>query len=353
MNAMPSQLTSLPPTAGGTRPDRLPLRRAGFSITELLVVIGVIVLLVALLLVALDTVQDRANRVKTQTQMEGFARACDAFQIDQGSYPGVIPEEVLASDPQISGTENALLHLTGGFRVLAPTDPGTQAEVEYNAFVSAGVDSEYVWTVANGREWRLAVRIGEIGEGPVIDGQPHTAYYTPGAGELGITNGQWPPFGVQAPLPDLIDAWGQPIGYIRQVRTQGPLTLDPNDNRQPQFRGEGLNPYVKSEGLGEYGMNQTDSNGNLDYSIFHGTQDPNETLAQIIRHPAMGVWGNPGDAFGGSPRGAYYLFSPGVDGVFFSVWDGPGSSSAPEDNILQFSPKVVEEYDDVVVAGGG
>ena len=67
----------------------------------------------------------------------------------------------------------------------------------------------------------------------------------------------------------------------------------------------------------------------------------------------MGTWGNPGDAFGGTPRGAFYLFSPGVDGIFFRRWDGPGRSSEPVDDITQLTPKVVEEYDDVVVAGGG
>jgi prepilin-type N-terminal cleavage/methylation domain-containing protein len=345
MNAMPSHVRGTDPAHTSGRPPAARGRRRGFTITELLVVIGVIVLLVALLLVALDTVQDRAKTLKTQTRMEGFGRACDSFQIDQGFYPGVVPEEILANDPQISGTENAILHLMGGF-VREEDDP-----VYYASY---GGD-EISFNIPNaGGTYRIKVDLSALGEGPIVDGQPHTAYYTPGPGELGIAAGQWAPGGVpDMDLPDLIDAWGQPIGYIRQVRSIGPLTPASGDSRQPQFYGEGLQPYTRSTALGEYGLNQTSSNGNLDYSIFNGGADPNETLAQILRHPAMGAWGTQGNAFAGSPRGAYYLFSPGIDGIFFSRKDGPGTPSNPIDDITLMTPKVVEEYDDVVVAGGG
>ena len=340
MNAMPSQVRRLNPAHRRGRPRTACSRRRGFSITELLVVIGVIVLLVALLLVALDTVQDKAKTLKTQTRMEGFGRACDAFQIDQGFYPGVVPEEILAFDPQISGTENAILHLMGGF-VREEDDP-----VYYAAYGGDIISFQKPL----GGNYNIKVDLTLLGEGPIIDGQPHTPYFTPGPGELGIAAGQ-----AGAPvenLPDLIDAWGQPIGYIRQVRTIGALVGDVGT--QAQFVGGGLRPYVESDALGEYGLNQTTSNGNEDYSIFNASGvDANETLAQIIRHPAMGTWGTAGDAFGGSTRGAYYLFSAGVDGVFFSVKDGPGTPSNPIVDITLMTPKVVEEYDDVVVAGGG
>lgn len=344
MNAMPSQIRRFNPARRRGRRRAATGRRSGFSITELLVVIGVIVLLVALLLVALNTVQDKANTLKTQTRMEGFGRACDAFQIDQGFYPGVVPEEILANDPQISGTENAILHLMGGFA----------REEDGQAFYDAYGGTEISFNIAGGGTYNIKVDITALGEGPIIDGQPQAPYFTPGPGELGVAAGQWSPAGVPVEdLPDLVDAWGQPVGYIRQVRTMGPLTPNSSDQRLPQFHGDGLGPYTQSQALGEMSLNQTPSGSNGDYSIFNGTADPNETLAQIIRHPAIGSWGTQGDAFTGSPRGAYYLFSAGVDGVFFSRWDGPGTPSNPIEDITLMTPKVVEEYDDVLVAGGG
>ena len=46
--------------------------------------------------------------------MQSFGKACDAFQLDHGRYPGIIPETILAANPLISGTENAILDLMGG-----------------------------------------------------------------------------------------------------------------------------------------------------------------------------------------------------------------------------------------------
>lgn len=319
--------------------------RAGFSITELLVVIGVIVLLVALLLVALNAVQNKAKTVKTQARMNQFSGACDSFQIDHGFYPGAVPEEVLAQDPQISGTENALLHLMGG--VVREEDH----PLDYGTYAKADGWVEIPFNYSGGT-YNIKVNTDLMGEGPTIDGKPYSPYFTPGPGELAITEGQVANGGGDPlqNIPDLIDAWGQPIGYIRQVRRSGPLTPD-GGNVAPQFYLDPLDPYLDSEGLGEFGLNQTITSGNKDYSILRGAfTNHNKILAQIIRHPGMGADDDP---FNGTPRGAYYLFSAGADGIFFSRKDGPGSSSDPVDDITTLPPKVVEEYDDVVYSGGG
>ena len=98
----------------------------GFSMTELLVVIGVIAVLAGLLLAAMGGVRRRALGTQTESTMQQFARACDAFQLEHGFYPGVSPDEILAGatggkgTPVITGTENALLHMLGGSRVASP-----------------------------------------------------------------------------------------------------------------------------------------------------------------------------------------------------------------------------------------
>ena len=96
--------------------------RRGFTLIEIMVVIGIIALLVGILLPALSKVQERARMTQTLGLMQEFSKACDAFQQEFGRYPGLVPEEILANDPQISGTENAMLELMGG----GPSTPTQQ-----------------------------------------------------------------------------------------------------------------------------------------------------------------------------------------------------------------------------------
>jgi hypothetical protein len=58
----------------------------------------------------------------------------------------------------------------------------------------------------------------------------------------------------------------------------------------------------------------------------------------------------------GSARGAFALISAGPDGIYFSAIDGPGGPSAPITDlttIINVGPRVLDEFDDVRVYGGG
>lgn len=333
--------------ASHSKPSRLvsPGRHRGFSMTELLVVIGIIAVLAGILLVAMRGVRETGLRTQTQSTMQEFAKACDMFQIEHGRYPGVIPEHVLADPsfdpaPPISGTENALVNLMGGYRVfhpqLAPDNTG-----DYAAF--SGQEIPFGPT-----EWKLKVDINLMGEGPVINGRPFPPYFTPGAAALGVAKGQVGPGALQSGrLPDLLDAWGQPIIYVLSMRSTGPLVGDASAN--PQFNRASMTPYTESTVLGAFGKDQ------MALSIFNvgSAEEQDATFAQIIRAPGFG---EPGEPLNGTARGAYVLISAGPDGIYFSRRDGPGSPSEPVDDIVNGNfgnPRVVEEYDDVRIFGGG
>jgi prepilin-type N-terminal cleavage/methylation domain-containing protein len=330
----------------------------GFSITELLVVIAIIVVLAGLLLVALSSVQDRAKSVRTQSRMTAFSQSCEAFQLANGYYPGAVPEEILANNPQISGTENALLHLMGG---VVREEDFTNAS-DFNTWDNYGKDAPGDWVVITfnrpgGGTYRIKVNARRIGEGPIIDGKPQEPFFTPGPNELGLVNGQLRN-GRPEPaltgselnrrLPDLLDAWGQPIAFIKRNRETGELVSGSVDSIgfNAQFYFGGMAPYVGSTALGDAGEDQTK------LSILNFNVAPNvaNNLAQIIRHPAFGDNSQP-ELW--TPRGAYVLFSAGKDGVFFSQQDGPGEPSNPVNDLSNLDPEVVQEYDDVVVFGGG
>ncbi len=329
--------------ASHSKPSRLvsPGRHRGFSMTELLVVIAIIAVLAGILLVAMRGVRETGLRTQTESTMQEFSKACDTFQIEHGFYPGIVPETILAGSttPPLSGTENALLNLMGG--AIRGDDP------RYNDAEFSGPDWQEIVIDNTTLMGKIRVNVNLIGEGPVVNGRPFAPYFTPGAAALGVAKGQVGPGALQSGrLPDLLDAWGQPIIYVRSMRSTGLLVGDASAN--PQFNRATMTPYTESTVLGAFGKDQ------MELSIFNKATDADETFAQIIRHPGFG---KPGEPLNGTARGAYVLISAGPDGIYFSITDGPGSPSDPVDDIVNDpdfgNPRVVEEYDDVRIFGGG
>ena len=310
--------------------------RRGFTLVELLVAIGIIMVLIGILLPALGKVSTKAKATATTATMNEFAKACDVFYTQFGYYPGIVPEAMLAAtvNPPISGTENALLHLMGG--AIRNDDPTYAA--------SAG--TEFTFGTTGTGQVKIKINAIDIGKGPRIEGKQYEPFFTPKDAQLKIAVGQ---VGQTLPLPDLLDAWGQPIGYIRSSRPTGLMTGTVAEN--PQFFIEPLFPYFNSTGLGDLAIDQTAN------SVFYAgtTANKNEYLAQLIRHPAMGSFGVLSDAKAGTPRGKYFLFSAGSDGIYFAkLGDGPTPTAT-----FNFAgtdarkPDVVTTYNDIVVSGGG
>ncbi len=324
-----------------TRSAPLLPRRRAFTLVELLVAIAIILVLIGILLPALGKVSTKARITATQATMNEFAKACDTFQAQFGYYPGVVPENMLAAtvNSPISGTENALLHLMGG--AIRSDDPAysTAAGTEYT-FGTTG-------TTGTG-QIKIKVNSIDIGKGPRIEGKQYDSFFTPKDNQLKPVSGQ---VGEQIVLPDLVDAWGQPIGYVRSARIGGLVTGTGVTTDKPQFYLEPLSPYLSSTALGELGVDQVST------SVF-GTGSATDRLAylaQLIRHPAFGSFQALADARAGTPRGKYFLFSPGPDGIFFAkINDGPTASTAFVFTSAEArKPDVYATYNDVMVSGGG
>jgi len=337
------------PTANDARrrfhPDRY---RWAFTLTELLVVIGLIVLLVSILLAALGHVQAKAKEISTLATMEAFANACSTFQQEHGFYPGVVSESAMVSDaeqgaglPQISGTENALFHLMGGF--IREADFSAGSDPGWDDYDEAG-GWERLTYAGGGNDVKISV--ARLGDGPTIGGKPYPPYFTPGDRDFGVAEGQ---LNYGKVLPDLLDAWGQPIMYLRRMRSVGPVTEPPSGTggtapAPPQFDSAGMQPYIQSPGLGSLGRNQKTS------SLLATIDEPDAFLGLVLQHPAL-----PGQA-----RGSFMLLSAGADGVYFSRDQVVDDDDGPFDDYQDFldqgydrNPRIFEEFDDITVFGGG
>ncbi len=313
--------------------------RFAFTLVELLVAIAIIVVLIGILLPALGKVSTKARVTATQATMNEFAKACDTFQAQFGYYPGIVPENMLAAtvNSPISGTENALLHLMGG---AIRSDDSTY---------STAPGSEFTFgTTGTTGTGQIKVKINpiDIGKGPRVEGKQYDSFFAPKDNQLKPVSGQ---VGESLVLPDLVDAWGQPIGYVRSARLGGLVSGLISD--KPQFYLEPLSPYLSSTALGDLGVDQVSS------SVFgSGTAaDQRSYLAQLLRHPAFGTFVALADARAGTPRGKYFLFSPGPDGIFFAkINDGPTASTAFAFTSAEArKPDVYATYNDVIVSGGG
>jgi prepilin-type N-terminal cleavage/methylation domain-containing protein len=344
-----------------------PRRPRAFTLTELLIVIALIVLLITLLLTALSTVQKKARATTTLSTMQSFSNACDSFQQEHGFYPALVPLRILLHDaaqnndiPMLSTAENAILHLMGG---------GVRAEDFTNEEWNNRFPAANGWVVLeledpdNAAPYEIKVNPGQIGQGPIINGTPYAPYYAPSERELGFADGQVLRSEVEAEdlvLPDLLDAWGQPIIFVSQLRPSGDqiaLNIFALGSQTAQFYLAGMNSYTDSESLGRLSQNQIyDSGTNAKGSLLTSQSGQitatirQNNFARLVGHPALST--TTGGVIRGETRGAYVLISAGADGIYLSAEDGPGTRGNPISNLINESPKVIEDYDDVVLYGG-
>ena len=83
------------------------MRRKSFTLLELLVSIGIILVLAAISFGGMNYASKRAQEAKTLATMEEFINALESFKQDYGFYPVLVDKNLLSSD-DIDDRKNAV-----------------------------------------------------------------------------------------------------------------------------------------------------------------------------------------------------------------------------------------------------
>ncbi|MCP4838180.1 MAG: type II secretion system protein [Planctomycetes bacterium] len=373
-------------------------QRPAFTLVEILIVIALIGVLAGILLVAVGGATDAAKRARTKGTMESLSAAIDAFVLEHGNQPSIVPMHVLheshlSQGAWLTNTQNILLALLGGSRVSLldeagdPRDP--TAEAEYQRYLADAIANDdnawFEFTLEDPRyplQYQVIIRPRQIGRGPWIDGQQFPPYLSPKDHELrerwaGDYQSQTPdgPNNIAVTegftaLPDLIDAWGQPILVFQKSRSTGPIVPIDNDSL-PQFWPSGIDRYLGATRLGQLGEVQLTRPADDPLGSRIGMNAANADERQywlylLLSHPTMrwdyGAGGN--YAYSGTARAGYAMLSAGPDGIFLARRDGPidentGAPITPDDYpagagdaAYENDHQRLKEFDDVVMYGG-
>jgi len=331
---------------------------AGFTLTELLVVIAVIAILIALLIPAIGSVRNSAREATSQSLMSGVLASFAQFRADNERLPGVFRQDQLAgtqSSPnglRVTAMENAILELAGG--VIG--DPGdADNEVELRAQAAGESQARRVYVVPD-----------------IIGSQSGPNYLDLAADVLRPIEGQvGDPAAERERLPDIVDPFGQPLllwqKNVFAGKSAGMADTESRDGERIAFYVEANGAYLNSEELGRETINQRDRS--LLSEDGNSREDRAATLRAIVGNPALPILASEapnefGPDFGSGAnlyvpadsRGAVILQSAGPDRIFVADGDADAAAFVPSggfsDARLPDDAKPIDSFDDIVTAGG-
>jgi prepilin-type N-terminal cleavage/methylation domain-containing protein len=302
-------------------------RAGGFTLVELLVVIGIIVILVSILVPVVGRVKSLSQATATQAQIASIAAACERYYADFKAYPGPIsnlqlqtptngatPVNAPAVTKQTPGnptamdfpagvvtsTENLVLGLMGGLEpVPDPTNPTPDITKVGNGPMSLN-------PIASARRRSPAYVDNTNWLSNQSSNLPEQLYGTGGT--------SWEHLGTS--VPEFMDRFGdpRPILYLR-ARVGAPLGTSTQNgvagDNSLQYNYTHLEPYKRPRG-----STPTDLPSDFD------TPEPSKPgpfqAEDWVKY--LGLPGATATATGGvtPPRGKdrFILISAGADGVF-------------------------------------
>lgn len=199
--------------------------RAGFTLTELLVVLSTLLILMSILIPTIAGVRKKGYEVRTRAMVQKIASACQVYMGDFHAAPGILPESQLYGNANnvnvsVTSTENLTLSLLGG---LVPTN----GSYNFNANKTTPLSTNGALSLNPSDPKRYNAYIDYVAT--EMD-------WVPGSTNTGNYAAQYPPpQNTPAPapqdsvIPEFLDAYPdpKPIIYMR-AHVGAPAVIDDN-----------------------------------------------------------------------------------------------------------------------------
>jgi prepilin-type N-terminal cleavage/methylation domain-containing protein len=217
-------------------------RRPAFTLLEMLVVVGIIVLLVSILLPVVGSVRKTAYQTRSAALVAKLATAINNYYNDFKAYPGPLGDDQIDTTPitppiqglsvKVTGSENLVLGLLGGLKIQA-----TNGAIAYDPML--------------------------VGKGPASLNQINPKLYSPYIdfvpSELSPSTGTGNSLQYQqvnqtssnpdSPVPEFMDSFPdpdtRPIIYMR-ARVGAPSSPQGSGNQKTQYNPKDPIPYFVS-----------------------------------------------------------------------------------------------------------
>lgn len=331
--------------------------RRAFSLIEMMVVLGILVLVLAIVVPAVNGARSAARKAASLQTMNSVSQASSTFSIDNRRLPGYFSMKDLADSAATRGftsIDNVLLDLAGAI-TKANTNNGNGQPCD----IAAG---PRVVDVGPTAAVQARVDLLAYGSSKQVAGATVKSYLKLDERTFKrqcIQNSRRvtaSPSESNLALPTLVDYFGQPI-LAWQADNSAPNAQFASENYSTRatFYRQTNKAFLNASALGEFGENQRDgSKGSFLADTTNGaTSSANQlkTLEAILGNPGSPDPTNANKAAGA--RAALILHSAGKDGVYVGMKDRGGKGPSGSGNPLQYKSGVDPvndgSFDDVFV----
>lgn len=333
--------------------------RRGFSLIEMMVVLGILVVVLAIVFPALNAARTSARKSSTQSMMSGLQTAASQFTLSERRQPGYFSMQSMADSANgnrgFTSMDNIMLDLAGGITQAARNAPGGDP-------CALALNPSAVLEVGPTTTDTVRVAVASIGATKSIAGVQTKGYYQPDkrffAAQCTNTKRETSVNPDHYAFPTVIDAFGHPVLAWSQddrISTDREFAAEDGGDRARFYRVTNIG-FLEARALGEFGVDQSNSqNGSL-LGTFTETSRA-MTMAAIFGNPNSP---NPNDpAEPSEARGSLILHSAGANGVYLGVKERGGKLARANDAANPFLSYSAGKdwandgsFDDVFLVGG-